>query len=190
MADRLGDPTPRLHDRLSLNPIKHYDPVGTTMLIVSAVFLGFPFGWAKPVPIDPYNLDNPKRDSGLIAIAGPVINILMAVICALLIRLVFMESPLVNVFLVYVIMVNVSLAIFNLIPIHPLDGSKVLMGLLPTSLAYEYQAIMNRYGTLLLMFAIIPWGGQSPISSLVFPLVRLTLRWLSLVSGTSLGQAI
>ena len=91
VADRLGDPTARLLGRLSLNPIKHYDPVGTTLLFVLVIMRSIgipvlPFGWAKPVPIDPYNLENPRRDSALISLAGPLSNILLATTLALILR--------------------------------------------------------------------------------------------------------
>ena len=91
MADRLGDPTARLDGRLSLNPIKHYDPIGTTLLLVLVILrsMGYPiipFGWAKPVRIDPYNLQNPKKDSALISLAGPLSNIALATILAVIVR--------------------------------------------------------------------------------------------------------
>src|SRR3990167_5774543 len=92
MADRLGDPTARLAGRLSLNPIKHYDPVGTTLLLVLVIMRSvgipvIPFGWAKPVPVDPYNLADPKKDSALISIAGPLANIALATILSIVLRL-------------------------------------------------------------------------------------------------------
>src|SRR3989344_8840740 len=137
MADRLGAPTPRLQGRLSLNPLVHYDPVGTTLLL-GLVFLralGFPvipFGWAKPVQFDPYNLKNPRRDSAIISLAGPVSNLLLAALLSLIAR--FLGGA---TFLLPVITLNVVLAIFNLVPLHPLDGGKIFIGLLPEREAAE-----------------------------------------------------
>ena len=93
ISDRLGDPTARVSGRLSLNPLNHYDPIGTTMLLVTAIFTGFPIGWAKPVPFDPYNLKNPKRDSLLIALGGPAVNLILAVILSILLQLLSLLHP-------------------------------------------------------------------------------------------------
>lgn len=176
MAERLGDPTARLSDRLSLNPLKHYDPVGTTMLLVTSAMRAFgapviPFGWAKPVPFDPYNLQNPRRDGGLIALAGPVSNLIIAFIASLLLRFVFIELPILNALLFSIITLNVSLAIFNLIPVHPLDGGKILYALLPKSIAIEFNTIMNQFGTFILILLIVPFGGQSAVGALLAPIV-------------------
>src|SRR5579859_4211179 len=123
-ANYLGDPTAKLMGRLSLNPLVHLDPIGTLVFIITAI-AGFPFGWGKPVQFDPYNLQNPKRDAALISLAGPASNLILASILSLVLR-VFPFSP-----LGLVIEINVALAVFNLIPIHPLDGGKVLVALLP-----------------------------------------------------------
>lgn len=182
MAERLGDPTARLSDRLSLNPLKHYDPVGTTMLLVTSAMRAFgapviPFGWAKPVPFDPYNLQNPRRDGGLIALAGPVSNLIIAVITSLLLRFVFIELPILNALLFSIITLNVSLAIFNLIPVHPLDGGKILYALLPKSIAHEFNTIMNQFGTFILILLIVPFGGQSAVSALLAPIITNILNF-------------
>jgi Zn-dependent protease len=178
VADRLGDPTARALGRLSLNPIRHYDPIGTTMLLVTAIVLRTPFGWAKPVPYDPYNLQNPKRDSMLIALAGPVSNILLAIPLSLLLRYFLVEVSVLNVLFTSLISVNIFLAIFNLIPIHPLDGSKVITGLLPDDMARDYMSIMNRFGFLILIFMILPLGGTAPIFSLIYPVIQFILNLL------------
>jgi Zn-dependent protease len=183
MAERLGDPTARLSDRLTLNPLKHYDPVGTTLLLFTSFTymvtgVGIPFGWAKPVPFDPYNLKDPRRDGGLIAIAGPISNFIMAIIASLLLRFVFLEQPLLNPIFTTIITLNISLAIFNLIPIHPLDGGKILMALLPKDLAIEYDAIMRRFGMFILLMLIIPFGGQAGIGALISPIILTILSVL------------
>ena len=183
VSDRLGDPTARVLGRLSLDPREHWDPIGTTLLFVTAAMAAFgapviPFGWAKPVMFDPYNLANPKRDAALIALGGPAANLLFAILMSVLFRLFLMELPFINLIAVAVISVNISLAIFNLIPINPLDGSKVLYGLLPRDLADDYQTIMSRYGTMILLFLIIPFGGASALTTLISPVINFLLRLL------------
>jgi Zn-dependent protease len=187
MANRLGDPTPKLMGRLTLNPIKHYDPVGTTTLLVLVILraLGtpvIPFGWAKPVGFDPYNLKNPRKDTALISISGPLANLTLAAILSLLTRLLlgpFSPASIVIYVLYPMIVLNVSLAIFNLIPIYPLDGEKVLSGLLPQKDSYEFEKFMRKYGTILLLFMIFPTiGGSSPISMVISPVIDFILKLL------------
>lgn len=180
-SDRLGDPTARLMGRLSLNPLAHYDPVGTTLLIF-LIFLramGYPvipFGWAKPVQYDSYNLKNPRKDAALIALSGPAANILLAILASLLIR--FTGSFLV-LLLTPVIILNCSLAIFNLIPIHPLDGGKIFIGFLPEKDATEAELFLQRYGLLILLFLIFPTiRGVSPISIILSPILQFILKVL------------
>lgn len=184
MADRLGDPTPKLLGRLSLNPRVHYDPIGTTLLLGLVILraLGvpvIPFGWAKPVPFDPYNLRNPRRDSALISFAGPFSNLALAAIFAILIRIFTNPfSPFIflsNLFEPFIIL-NCVLAIFNLIPIHPLDGGKILVGLLPPKESYEIDQFLNRFGTILLFLIIFPTiGGSSPASLIISPILNFVL---------------
>ena len=172
-ADRLGDPTARAAGRLTLNPFAHIDLVGTIVLPLSLLLLSggsFAYGWGKPTPFDPYNLKNPRRDSAIISIAGPVSNLLLAIAVSILIRF----TPYIfAVFLTPLIMTNIGLAVFNLIPVGPLDGQKIIVGILPRDLAYEFQAIMNRYGILILLFLIFPFfGGEAPIMSIITPPIR------------------
>lgn len=163
-ADTLGDPTPRSDGRLTLNPKAHLDPLGT----LSLLFLGF--GWGRPVGFDPYNLRNPRRDSALIALAGPVSNLLFALVLSLIMR--FTAIPLVLTLFPILIMMNVTLAIFNLVPVYPLDGEKILFGLLPTETAIEFARIMQQYGTVILILMLLPIaGGISPISALISPVI-------------------
>jgi Zn-dependent protease len=133
-ADLLGDPTPRLQGRLTLNPLKHLDPIGSFLLPVLTYNIGgFIFGWAKPVEFNPYNLKHPKRDEMIIAVAGPFTNFIIALAFGLIIRFstVFGLSESMIAFASIVTVVNLSLMIFNLMPIPPLDGSKILLNLIP-----------------------------------------------------------
>lgn len=164
-ADKLGDPTPRSQGRLTLNPLAHLDPVGTLMLLL------FRFGWGKPVIFDPYNLSHPRRDAGIISLAGPVSNLLLATLLSLGLR--FLPLPILLYPLFYItILMNITLAVFNLVPVYPLDGEKILAALLPRDLAYEYQAVMSRYGTIILIFMILPLFGTAPVISLISPVIN------------------
>jgi Zn-dependent protease len=187
MANRLGDPTARLAGRLSLNPLVHYDPIGTTLLLVLVIMRSMgipviPFGWAKPVRFDPYNLQNPRRDSAIISLAGPASNLATAIILSLIVRVTYTPfSPLAFLpnLLAPTIMLSVVLAIFNLIPIHPLDGGKIFIGLLPEEQAREADLFLRRYGILILFFLIFPtFGGRSPIFTVLGPVIDFVLRLL------------
>lgn len=159
MAWKLGDPTARNMGRLTLNPISHLDPIGTLVF-----FLTQTIGWAKPVPVNPMYFRNPKQDMIWVALAGPVSNILLAVISAVILRQLigplsmwhtdynYVIKPLLYMSFIS-IQINIGLAIFNLIPVPPLDGSKVLMGILPDSAVKSYLKV-ERYGFLILLLLI------------------------------------
>ncbi len=149
-----GDPTAHYEGRLTLNPLKHIDPVGSILVPIVTSIAGFPFGWAKPVPFNPYNFKNQRWGEIIVALAGPLSNVLIAAIFSLIIR--FAEAAVSPTFIALaltVIIVNLSLAIFNLIPIPPLDGSKVLFGLLPMRFS-QIRWQLERY-SLILVFIII-----------------------------------
>lgn len=141
VANWLGDPTARLAGRLTLNPLPHIDPVGSVLVPAILALSSSPFliGWAKPVPYNPYNLRHGKWGEALVAFAGPATNILIAVIAAVLVRTLYpVLDPLLVQVAVYTIISNVALAVINLIPIPPIDGSKIVRALLPPRAALAY----------------------------------------------------
>jgi len=175
MADRLGDPTARYAGRLTLNPLAHLDPYGTIFMLF-ALLKGIGIGWAKPVPFNPYNLRGGYRQGiGLVSAAGPGANITLAIGAAIITRLgLLLHIPeAITLFFAYLVVVNVGLMLFNLIPLPPLDGSKVLIGLLGSFRGYWAYNLGNqlmeleRYGFLPL-FALIIIDSFVPILS--FPL--------------------
>lgn len=179
-ADRLGDPTPKLMGRLTLNPLAHIDIYGTVIIPILLMIMGAPvIGWAKPVPIDPYNLANPKKDSALIAFAGPLANIILATILAIILRLTGGGISIASTAIYALITFNVTIAVFNLIPIHPLDGGKVLVGLLPKENAHEIDSFLSRFGYMILIFLIFPiFGGRSLVSAVISPIINIILNLL------------
>lgn len=172
-ADRLGDPTPRSQGRLSLNPLKHLDPVGTIMIFLVH------FGWGKPVVIDPYNFKNPKRDEIIVSVAGPASNLLLAIFLSIIIRLLPLNL-LAALIISTIIQLNILLAVFNLIPIPPLDGSKILLNLLPTHLSEQWQEIFNQYGFILLIILLfLPIiNGSTLVSVIITPVMNFILKIL------------
>lgn len=178
VADELGDPTPRLNGRLTLNPLSHLDPLGTLALFF------FHVGWGKPVPIDPYNLRNPRRDQALIALAGPTSNLILAVLTALILRLLvpILPTPISSLLLTLLtatVIMNLGLGIFNLIPLHPLDGAKIVLGFLPLNLAQEWEETIGQYSLILLLLLFLPlFRGQSLLSLFLFPLISFFTRLL------------
>lgn len=181
-ADRLGDPTARLQGRLSLNPLVHIDPLGS-IIVPGLLFFsgaGFLFGWAKPVPYNPYNLSDQRYGEAKVAAAGPATNIVIALIFSVLIRMAdVLGLPATFLDIAsYVVYINILLALFNSIPIPPLDGSKMLIALLPWRAAQRYRSFtiwFEQYGliaTLLFIFLFINIFWQ-PFSSFVFFIFEL-----------------
>jgi len=182
-ALRLGDPTAKMSGRLTLNPIPHIDIVGTIVLPVMLILLRSPFlfGWAKPVPVNPLNFKNPKRDMMLTSLFGPLSNFALAIIFALLYRVFFLLGGKANIFtqgFVYGAAINVLLFCFNLIPIPPLDGSKVLMYFLPDTVAEGFRRI-ERFG-FIIIFALFFLG---ILGGILYPVMRFFLYFL-LEAGT------
>ena len=155
MANSLGDPTAKNAGRLSLNPIKHLDPIGSVLIPIFLLILTrgqFAIGWAKPVPINPYNFRNPKWDDAKVAIAGPGANILVALFFGLILR--FFPLPAASFTLFSIIcLLNLLLAIFNLIPIPPLDGSHILFSFLSERFR-NFKIFLQQYGLFILLFFI------------------------------------
>jgi Zn-dependent protease len=171
-ADKLGDPTPRLQGRITLNPMAHLDLVGTLMLVLAN------FGWGKPVQFDPYNLQNPRKDAMIISLAGPLSNFILASLLSILLKLFIFFNILnihtigINLFLMFMVELiyyNILLGIFNLIPIHPLDGFKIVGGLLPERRAREWYEL-ERYGFIFLLLLIIPIGSAPMVTYIIAPI--------------------
>jgi len=173
-ALRCGDDTAQRLGRVTLNPLAHADLIGTVIFPLVQIFAGVPLiGWAKPVPFDPRKLRHPKRDDILISAAGPIANVILAVCGAILLR-VFGFEPLQGA-LVWLIRINILLAVFNLIPIVPLDGSWILYHVLPPDLAARYQSFGARWGfavLLLLVYTGATWRWVRAASSVLFPVLE------------------
>jgi len=178
IAKRLGDPTAMMMGRLTLNPIKHIDPIGTILVPIATFWLsGFLFGWAKPVPVTWENLRRPKRDMALVAVAGPSANLLMAIGWAIVMKIGLLFLPgsgYVAIPLVYIsfmgILINCVLMIFNLLPLPPLDGGRIMISLLPGPLSWKYSQL-EPYGLYILLFLIITgvlvWVLIPPVLTLI-----------------------
>ena len=182
MALRLGDKTALMLGRLTLNPLKHIDPVGTILVPGLMLMLsGLMFGWAKPVPITWQNLGNPKRDMVLVALAGPLANLLMAVLWALVIRLGIMLGD-IGVPLIFMgavgIFINTLLMALNLLPLPPLDGGRVMTGLLPGPLAWKFSRI-EPYGFLILIGLLV----TGILGTILIPVIWLVIDTLAPITG-------
>jgi Zn-dependent protease len=186
-ADRLGDPTARHLGRLSLNPAVHVDPIGTILFPLIAFFSGVPLiGWAKPVPVDTRHLKNPKRDFAIVAAAGPASNVVMAVVGAMVLEVVgnfatpgdiaalAVVRPAIQLLRVFVYL-NVLLAVFNMIPVPPLDGGNVLIGVLPANTA-RWVEQLRPYG-ILILYALMLTG---VLSTLLGPVATYLLYLLGI----------
>lgn len=188
MALRLGDPTAKMLGRLSLNPIRHIDPVGTILVPGLLLMLGgFLFGWAKPVPITWENLKRPRQDVAWVAAAGPLANLAMALFWAVMIRLGLLigdGSEGIALYLIYTgmagIFINTILLILNLLPIPPLDGSRVMEAMLPGPLAWKYSRL-EPYGLLILVVLLF----TGLLGKVLWPLVMAVLALLGSVAGLS-----
>lgn len=194
VANAFGDPTARRLGRLSPNPIRHVDPFGTVLLPLVLAVSGAPvFGWAKPVPVDARKLRNPRLHMMIVALAGPGMNLLLALLAAfgLAAVLAIVEAPtLGNLFLLAnlqnFLLINVFLALFNLLPVPPFDGGHVVEGLLPRPLAARYAKI-GRYGfpVLIVLLVVLPLLSPSlnVVARLVLPPAELVIDFLARIAG-------
>jgi Zn-dependent protease len=200
IALAFGDPTAKEHGRLSLNPIRHIDPFGTILFPAMLKLAGSPFvfGWAKPVPVDFGRLRNPRRDMVWVALAGPGMNILLALVSALLFHTVPMLPSSAYVFAAEMLrnslIINVLLAVFNMIPLPPLDGGRVAVGLLPLPLARGL-ARTEKYGIFVLLVALVglPWLGSAVGVDLdlfawtILPVADRVVQFIAAVAGLTSG---
>jgi Zn-dependent protease len=187
-AYRLGDSTARLFGRLTLNPLAHFDPLGGTMLAVSVLLLGFGFGWAKPTPVNPRNLSGGRWGEAMVAAAGPLSNLVLAIAASIPLRFILateMDVRFLILVLAIFIEINLLLMVFNLIPIPPLDGSAVLFAFLPPQTAWQLRPLLSQYGIVILVLLIFPlFGGQS-LLSVIFSAILNPL--FTLLVGRPLG---
>lgn len=179
VANSLGDPTAKLQGRLTLNPLKHLEWFGSFIVPLITSMVGLGFGWAKPVIINPYNFKNPKRDELLVALAGPLSNFILAGFFAFVIRLLLggyfpvsfvlgtFGQGLISIFSI-IVLVNITLAIFNLIPVPPLDGSKVLFSLIPAG-SSQLRANIERFSFIYIVLVILViWPIMRPLIPFLF----------------------
>jgi Zn-dependent protease len=173
-AELSGDDTARLAGRISLNPIDHLDPFGTVMMVFMAIS-GVGFGWAKPVPVNPYRFRHPRWDNVKVSLWGPLSNVIFALVIGLVVRFLPLQLASLYELLLVMVQVNLTLAFFNLIPIPPLDGSHIFSGLLPVELAQSYDRFMAQYGMFMLIGVIVfgrnvLWMTLAPPVSFLFRL--------------------
>ncbi len=178
-AYKLGDDTAKRAGRLTLNPLKHLDPIGTIMLFIAKI------GWARPVPINPYNFKNLKWDTAIVSFAGPLANFISAIAFSILFNL-FYSPTSQNIFLIiifYTIFINIALGLFNLIPIPPLDGSKIFGALLPDRLYFKYQKFERKGMFLFIAIILISnFAGLNIVGGVILPPIRFFVRLLTGIS--------
>ncbi len=188
VADKLGDSTAKNQGRVTLNPIVHLDPLGSILMVVSSI-LGFGFGWAKPVQINPNNFKNRKIGMGISALAGPVSNFLLALLIMIIMRVLFFLIPINNVrenvlfVLSYMILLNVGLAVFNFLPIPPLDGSRIMLLFLPEKIYFKlmrYEQIIF-FILLVLMLTNILDPVLNFLQNAIISFLYLITNWVDLV---------
>lgn len=172
-ANYLGDPTPKAAGRVSLNPIAHIDPIGTVLMPLLLIFAGLPaFGYAKPVPINPLNFKNYRLGQAVVSLAGPIANVLLVLLFAAIYKMLPIKESIFAVFLLNVVIVNIVLAVFNLIPIPPLDGSKILYAVLPSNIPLQK---LETYGPFFLIPFIFLFG-----SVILLPVITFVLNILGI----------
>ena len=188
-AYRCGDDTAYMLGRLTLNPVKHIDPVGTLVVPAFCYLTGLPmFGWAKPVPISVQRLDSPRADMGKVALAGPFANFALAVVFVIALKFLLItashisEATVKTLFhlLQYGITVNILLAVFNLIPIPPLDGGRIAASLLPVRAAFKYELFFSRYGMYIILALILTGGVRYIVMPAVVFMMSLFAKFLML----------
>jgi len=180
-AYKYGDDTAYLMGRLTLNPLPHVDPVGTIFVPMLCYVLHIPiFGWAKPVPVNPLRLEKPRADMGKVAMAGPASNIMLSIVFLLIYKIVILVSSPVSQDIMWLfssaIFLNLFLAVFNLIPIPPMDGSKILYSVLPYNAADKYMRL-ERYGMVIVVAFLFLGGAQF----VVLPIVNFILQGFNLI---------
>ncbi len=181
-AYRLGDGTAKLMGRLTLDPRAHFDPTGGILLAATIMLTSFGFGWAKPTPYNPMNLQGGRWGEAIVGVAGPISNLILAVAAAIPLRYIYatdMDAGLITPFLDFFVLINLVLMVFNLIPIPPLDGSKVLFAFLDPRTAWQVRPVLEQYGLLILIAAMfLPIFGGSTLIGVVFGEVLFPLKSL------------
>ncbi|HSL77361.1 MAG TPA: site-2 protease family protein [Candidatus Limnocylindrales bacterium] len=185
-AYRLGDSTARHLGRLTLNPIVHFDPLGGILLAVTMIGnTGFAFGWAKPTPVNPRNLEGGRYGEAIVAAAGPISNLVLAIAAAIPLRYILSSPSLLEQIptivlqvLFFFILINLVLMVFNLFPIPPLDGSKVLFAFLPPQVAWRWRPILEQYGFILLLLVFFVPPGDSIGGKILVPIIDALLDLL------------
>jgi Zn-dependent protease len=187
MADMAGDPTPANQGRVTLNLFKHFDPMGSIMILVT-VFAGFGIGWGKPAPMDPRKMNNPKWDFFWAVAAGPISNLIQAVVWAVLFRLLLMagmSGPAAGFLAVLAfsgVFINLVLALFNLIPFGVLDGHWLVATFMPDEMAYKWTSFNRQYGMIMLIAIIIGpqlFGWPSVIGAIILPPIKFLIPLLT-----------